>query len=56
MINFLIFNTAIFSNAVGRWSDRSKGIQPKNSFEQSIDEHYHDDFMREIYPNMMFVE
>jgi len=41
--------------AVDRWADRTLGIEPKNRIEELLDEHYPDEMLEEIYPNMEFL-
>lgn len=39
--------------AVKRQTDRLNGIEASNSFSKFMDEHYNDNFLKKIYPNMI---
>ncbi len=48
----LTLDLLISGIAVGRWSQRQQDIPPANKFEQFIDDHYNDAYMRDVYPHM----
>ena len=52
MIVFMVFDIAISWIAVKRQTDRFHGIPADNAFLQFIDEHYDDDYLKQVYPNM----
>ena len=52
LTSFLIFNSVISLAAVGRWSERMKGLEPSNAMEELLDERFHDERMERIYANM----
>ena len=51
----LSLNMLLSAFAVDRWADRTLGIEPKNRIEELLDEHYPDEMLEEIYPNMEFL-
>lgn len=53
---FLLVNATLSASAVYRQSLRHQDIPPSNAYEQFLDEKYHDDFLKQIYPNMVKVE
>lgn len=55
LITLLIFDFAISAAAVRRRSDRNHGVQASNSFEEFLDEHYDDDYLNKVFPNMVIV-
>ena len=54
MVVLLVLDMGISALAVGRWSQRIKGIPAENPVAHWTDEHYPDEMMEEIYPNMVF--
>lgn len=54
LVVFFVFNGAISAISMFRWSHRTKGIEPSNSFWQFIDERFPDERMERIYANMEF--
>ncbi|MDL2273597.1 hypothetical protein LJC34_03510 [Oscillospiraceae bacterium OttesenSCG-928-G22] len=52
----LLVDGALSSVAVARWTDRQQGIPPANAYFAYIDERYPDDYMEEVYPNMVLVD
>lgn len=52
----ILANITVSSFAVHRWSDRHHGVASGNVVETFFDTNYPDEFLREIYPNMQFVE
>lgn len=51
---FMVFNLTISGLAVGRWGERMAGLSADSPIEVWLDERYPDDFLREIYPHMVF--
>lgn len=54
ILAFMIFNTFISGAAVHRMTNRYKKIEAGNQFEAFLDEHYSDEFLNTIYPNMIY--
>lgn len=54
LVVFFVFDGAISAISMFRWSHRTKGIEPSNSFWQFIDERFPDERMERIYANMEF--
>ena len=52
----LAVDCAISGLAVARQADRHQGIAPRNTVEEFLDEHYDDELLKIIYPNMIIVE
>ena len=53
IVAVLLFVDILISGfAVDRWSDRHNDIPPSNSFEEFVDEHYNDGYMKKVYPHM----
>lgn len=52
LVVFMIANMTISGLAVARWAARDNGIAPENQIGTFIDEHYPNEFMKKIYPNM----
>lgn len=50
---FLVFDIGVSGIAVYRWSERTQDIPPASAFWQAVDQRYPDDYMKEIYPNMV---
>lgn len=50
----LVIDCAVSGIAVLRWSQRVKGVEPSNSFEEFIDERFPDERMERVYANMEF--
>lgn len=55
LIIFMAFDLAISGLAVYRQSERKKGIPAGNVIEQFIDNHYTDEYLKKVYPNMIQV-
>ncbi len=53
---FMVLNMLISAMAVERQSQRRIGVPATNPISQFLDEHYPDEFLEKIYPNMMVVE
>lgn len=51
---FFIINSAVSLVAVGRWSERVKGLEPSNVLESFLDERFDNERMERIYANMEF--
>ena len=47
-------NIIVSATAVLRWRERQDNIPASNQIEVFLDEHYNDDVMKKIYPNMKF--
>lgn len=56
LLVFMSINIVISSLAVARYNERHEGIPPANQAEQFLDTHYPDERMREVYPNMVFID
>lgn len=54
LVVFFVFNGAMSSVSMFRWSQRTKGIDASNAFWQFIDERFPDKRMERIYANMKF--
>lgn len=52
---FMAFNMGISSLAVWRQVRRHQGIAPQSAVECFLDEHYTDDVLKKVYPNMIIV-
>lgn len=52
LVVFMILNMTVSGLAVARWARRDDGVTAKDELAVFLDDHYPDDFMREIYPNM----
>lgn len=52
---FMVLNMGISVVAVNRWNQRLEGIEGKGSFDHFLDEVYPDDYLKEVYPNMVHV-
>ncbi len=48
----MVLDMAISGMAIGRYTARLEGQQPKNAVEEFLDWAYEDDFIERIYPNM----
>lgn len=55
MIIFMIFNIAVSAGALSRYMERQSQILPDNAVESWLDNHFHDQRMEHIYPNMKIV-
>lgn len=53
---YMIFNITISAAAVYRQTQRSEGIEARNSIEVFLDKTYPDDFLKTMYPNMSKVK
>lgn len=52
---FMFFNMLVSVMALERQSRRRLGVQPTNPISEFLDRHYTDEYLKEIYPNMMVV-
>lgn len=53
---FMILDMGVSILAVRRQIERKNGEPPDNSFELFLDDKYTDEFLKEIYPNMIIVD
>lgn len=53
---YMIFNMGISSMAVWRQGQRANGIKANSAITEFLDENYTDDFLKVMYPNMVFVK
>lgn len=53
---FMVFDLFISAAAVRRQTERRMGREAQNAFAVFLDEHYDDDYLKKIYPNMIPVE
>lgn len=53
---FMLFNMLISAMALERQSQRRSGVPPTNTISRFFDEHYPDELLKKIYPNMMVVD
>lgn len=53
---FMVFDMLISAMALERQSQRRAGIPASNAVSQFLDEHYPDEFLKKIYPNMLVVD
>lgn len=53
---FMIFDMGISVLAVRRQVERRNGEPPDSSFESFLDDQYTDEFLKEIYPNMIVID
>ncbi len=56
LLSLLVADAAVSSAAVFRWHERRSGIPATNAVERLADERFPDGFMRERYPNMVFLD
>lgn len=56
LVAFMIADILLSGMAVARQTERRNGIPANDPVRQFLDQHYTDDFLKRIYPNMMFVE
>lgn len=56
LVVFFVFNIFMSAVSILRWSQRTSGIEPTNSFWEFIDERFPDERMEGIYANMKFSE
>ena len=54
LLVFVVVDIAVSACAVYRWKQRIEKIEPQTQFEYFMDEHYPDERMQKIYPNMKF--
>ena len=52
---FMIFDITVSSAAVKRQTLRNQGVEATTYIEKFIDSHYTDEFLKQIYPNMVTV-
>lgn len=55
LLVFMILNSLISALAVYRQTERYHNIPAENVLEEFLDNHYPDDFLKKIYPNMQYV-
>ncbi len=55
LFSLLLADSLVSSVAVYRWSSRREGLPAANAVTRLADERFPDEFMRERYPNMVFV-
>lgn len=53
---FFAFNITVSIAAVHRWSDRIDGVPAKNTIDVFLDNHYPNNLMKTVYPNMTFTK
>lgn len=53
---FMVLNIVISAFAIKRQTDRKLGVPATNSIAVFLDEHYPDDFLKVIFPNMKMVQ
>lgn len=51
---FFVFNAFMSMVSVYRWSERTQGLEPSNSFEVFLDDRFPDERMERIFSNMDF--
>ncbi|MEG2596819.1 MAG: putative ABC transporter permease [Oscillospiraceae bacterium] len=56
LLAFMIFNTVVSGVAVGRMAQRRENIPAKSAITKIFDEHFPDERLQKIYPNMVVVE
>jgi len=54
LLVFMVFNAAVTTASVGRWSERIDGEAPSNSLEELLDRRFPDERMERIFANMEF--
>lgn len=55
LLVFMIFDAAVSSLALGRYSQRQRGVEAETQLEQMLDEHFPDERMAKIYPKARLV-
>lgn len=53
---FLCVNMLLSATAVYRWSQRERGVAAQSALASFLDEQFPNDYMREVYPNMVMLE
>lgn len=56
ILTFMFCNVIISGFALGRYSERAMGVPAKNEAAHIIDEHFPDERIEQIYPNMKMAE
>ncbi len=56
LFSLLLADSIVSSVAVWRWSSRRDGVPAANAVTRLADERFPDEFMRERYPNMVFMK
>jgi uncharacterized membrane protein len=56
LIAFMIFNAFVSISATYRWNERADGIEAQNSFDVYLDNHFYDEKMEFLFPNMVTVD
>lgn len=55
LIVLMVYNMALSALALGRYSDRQRGVEAKNEVEEILDERFPDERMERIYPKAKIV-
>ena len=55
-IAFMIFNMFISGSAVYRMTRRHEGVEAQTVFAQYLDQHFPDERLKKIYPNMSYAD
>jgi len=55
LVAFMIVDILLSGMAVARQTERREGVPAGDPVRQFLDRHYTDDFLKKIYPNMMFI-
>ncbi len=56
LVAFMVLNMGISALAVGRQTERREGVPADNAVRRFLDDHYTDEFLGVIYPNMQVRE
>lgn len=56
LLVFMVFNVLISGAAIRRQTNRHHGLPASNPVSVFLDEHYTDDYLKKVYPNMQFAE
>lgn len=56
LLVFMVFNSVMTLFTSLRWTARREGVEPRNTFEAYLDEHYPDERMQKIFANAEFTE
>lgn len=56
LVVFMVVNSMVSAAAVGRMSQRQRGLAPANTVEQVLDERFPDERIAKIYPSMVYVK
>ena len=55
LIVLMVYNMALSAAALGRYSDRQRGVEAKNEVEKILDDRFPDERMERIYPKAKIV-